>query len=317
MNAKKKKRSGVILAVSAGIFVITLSISSFFLMQIIGRMNRSANESLLTSSRVISGGLNDKITLDRELLFTLADLLALEQESTVGETLREYASSTDFFRFAYLNMQGEGVDSEGGTVRASDFPFDEIALSRGAVGLSAPYHGPSGRIQITYQAPVFQGGRQTGAVYADRVINDYNLPSLFSFHSGAGSAYVVDGGGNFIIKSRGTASEADIYNYLAAQGNGEAVLDTLRRVIAEQKSGTLGIVNQRAQSLLGFLPVESLEGCYLITVIPRTVLQQEATPIIVMLFTMFGLLLLSGLSVAALFAGRQVMKQDVDQWQDL
>jgi len=89
-EAKEKKKSGAILAASAGIFVIALSVSSFFLIQIIGRMNRSANQNLLTSSRVINEGLNNKITLDQEMLNTLADLLALEEEDVVGKTLCKY-----------------------------------------------------------------------------------------------------------------------------------------------------------------------------------------------------------------------------------
>lgn len=313
MKAKEKKKSGAILAVSAGIFVIALSISSFFLLQIIGRMNQSANQNLLTSSRVISEGLNNKITLDRELLSALTELLALEENGVIEETLREYADSTDFFRFAYIDMEGEGVDSEGNAVYVSDLPFDEIALSKGTDGMSAPYHGASGRIHITYQSPVFREGKQIGAVYADRIIDDYNLPTLFTFHNGAGSAYVVDGNGDFIIKSRGTASETDVYSYLAKQKNGAAIQDTLRRVIQEGKSGTLVVTNEAQPSLLGFLPVESPQGCYLITVVPRAVLQQEAKPIIIMLCTMFALLLLGGLSVATLFAGRQSMKADVRQ----
>ncbi len=310
---KAKTKPLVILAVSAGIFALALSVSSFFLVQIIGRMNKSANQNLLTSSRMISEGLNNKITLDQELLSTLSVLLALEKEEAIETTLREYADSTDFFRFSYVNMAGEGVDSEGASTLVSDFLFDETAFSEGKEGVSVPYHGPSGRIQITYQMPVMTEGRQTGAVYADRIINDYNLPTLFTFHNGEGSAYVVDSGGTFIIKSKGTAAAADIYGYLAKQGNDAAVQDTLRRVIEDGKSGTLAVMNGGQASLLGFLPVEAPQGCYLITVIPRTVLQQEATPIITMLCMMFALLLIGGISVAALLAGRQSMKADVQQ----
>ncbi|RGZ01764.1 response regulator [Clostridium sp. AM58-1XD] len=312
-DAKEKKKSGAILAASAVIFVIALSISIFFLVHIIGRMNRSANQSLLTSSRVINGGLNNKIALDRELLFTLADLLAMEQEDMIGETLEKYAESTEFYRFSYINMEGKGIDSEGHTVQISDLPFDESAISEGTDGLSAPYHGSSGRIQITYQSPVIKGEQQIGAIYADRIINDYNLPALFTFHNGAGSAYVVDSTGNFIIKSRGTEAKTDIYSYLAQQGNGEAVLETLRQVIRDGKTGTLVVLDGNENSLLGFLPVDAPQGCYLITVIPREVLQQEAAPIITMLCCMFCLLLLGGISIAGLLAGRQSMKADVKQ----
>ncbi|GAA6408357.1 hypothetical protein K040078D81_24740 [Blautia hominis] len=312
-GVKRKKRSVVILAVSAVIFLIAQSLSGFFLVQIIGRMNRSADQNLLTSSRVISEGLNNKIAVDRELVVTLTDLLAMEPENVMEETLREYAGSTDFFRFSYVNAEGEGIDSQGNFVQASDFPFDEPGISEGRGGLSAPYYGSSGRIQITYRCPVRKDGKQTGVIYADRIVNDYNLPTLFSFHNGEGSAYVVDSSGNFIIKSKGTAAEEDVYSYLEKQGNSESVQETLRQVIQEEKSGTLVVMNEDQKSLLGFLPIGEPEGCYLITVIPRTVLQREATPIIVMLCCMFCLLLLGGLAIAVLLAGRQSMKANVQQ----
>lgn len=119
----EKKKSYAILAASAGIFLIALSLSGFFLVQIIGRMNLSANQNLLISSRVIRGGLNNEIVLDRKLLGTLAELLALEQEDAIGETLEKYADSTDFFRFSFVDVEGNGIDSQGNTIHASDLNF--------------------------------------------------------------------------------------------------------------------------------------------------------------------------------------------------
>ena len=109
----EKKKSYAILASAAGIFLIALSLSSFFLVQIIGRMNLSANQNLLISSRVIRGGLNNEIVLDRKLLGTLAELLALEQEDAIGETLEKYADSTDFFRFSFVDVDIVIQEKEG------------------------------------------------------------------------------------------------------------------------------------------------------------------------------------------------------------
>lgn len=301
------------LAVPAGICVTALSISVFFLVQITGRMNLSANQNLLTSSKVISEGLNNKISLDRELLFTLADMLASEQESAVGETLLGYVKSTDFFHFTYITMDGEGVDSDGNLVHVSDLPFDDLALSSGKDGMSAPYYGASGRLQITYQSPVRKDEKQIGAIYADRVINDYNLPTLFTFNNGEGYAYVVDKNGNYIIESRGTAEQPDIYSYLAMQGNSRAVQNTLCEVIQEGISGTLVVINENQKSLLGFLPLDEPEGSYLITMIPRAVLQRESTPIIIMLYTMFTFLLIGAVAIANLVTGRQSMREEARQ----
>lgn len=313
MKTKPKKKSVATLALPAGICVAALSISVFFLMQIIGRMNLSANQNLLTSSKVISEGLNNKISLDRELLFTLANMLASEPESAIEETLQEYTESTDFFHFTYADMNGKGIGSDGKPVHVSDLPFDDLALSSGTDGMSDPYYGASGRLQITYQSPVRKDGQQIGAVYADRIINDYNLPTLFTFNNGDGYAYVVDRDGNYIIESRGTAEQPDIYSYLAMQGNSAAVQNTLREVIQEGKSGTLVVTNGNQKSLLGFLPIDAPEGCYLITMIPRAVLQRESTLVITMLYTMFGFLLITVAAIANLVIGRQSMKEEARQ----
>ena len=246
-------------------------------------------------------------------MFTLADMLASEQESAVGETLLGYVKSTDFFHFTYITMDGEGVDSDGNLVHVSDLPFDDLALSSGKDGMSAPYYGASGRLQITYQSPVRKDEKQIGAIYADRVINDYNLPTLFTFNNGEGYAYVVDKNGNYIIESRGTAEQPDIYSYLAMQGNSRAVQNTLCEVMQEGISGTLVVINENQKSLLGFLPLDAPEGSYLITVIPRAVLQRESTPIIIMLYTMFTFLLIGAVAIANLVTGRQSMREEARQ----
>ncbi|MFR3751706.1 MAG: hypothetical protein ACLTW9_03785 [Enterocloster sp.] len=45
------------------------------------------------------------------------------------ETLEKYADSTDFFRFSFVDVEGDGIDSRESTVHASDleFSFDDTA----------------------------------------------------------------------------------------------------------------------------------------------------------------------------------------------
>ena len=124
---------------------------------------------------------------------------------------------------------------------------------------------------------------------------------------------MVDKNGNYIIESRGTAEQPDIYSYLAMQGNSRAVQNTLCEVIQEGISGTLVVINENQKSLLGFLPLDEPEGSYLITMIPRAVLQRESTPIIIMLYTMFTFLLIGAVAIANLVTGRQSMREEARQ----
>ena len=108
-SENRDNRLWIMLGVTAGIFVLALSIAGLFLVKITDRMNQAANVSLLSSSDIINGGLDDKIALDQELLGSLANFLALEPEPQIAEVLSACAQSTDFFHFYYLNMDGEGV----------------------------------------------------------------------------------------------------------------------------------------------------------------------------------------------------------------
>ena len=71
---------------------------------------------------------------------------------------------------------------------------------------------------------------------------------------------MVDKNGNYIIESRGTAEQPDIYSYLAMQGNSRAVQNTLCEVMQEGISGTLVVINENQKSLLGFLPLDAPKG---------------------------------------------------------
>ena len=120
-----------------------------------------------------------------------------------------------------MGLDGTGIDSSAEPVDTASFPFEETALSRGKSGYSDAYVGSSGRPQITFQAPVCAGGRQVGALYADKTLSKYNDPALFTFSGGSGYAYVVDGdSGSWVIESTGSKTD-DIYGFLAQHNNGE------------------------------------------------------------------------------------------------
>ena len=56
MKTKPKKKSIAMLAVPADLCGCIINLCIFFLVQITGRMNLSANQNLLTSSKVIMRG---------------------------------------------------------------------------------------------------------------------------------------------------------------------------------------------------------------------------------------------------------------------
>ena len=92
-----------------------------------------------------------------------------------------------------MDLSGDGVDSRGEPVDVDSLPFEETALKMGQSGYSDVYIGDSGRLQITFQTPVYLNGEQVGALYADKAMSSYKDPSLLPSTAAPGFPFIVDG----------------------------------------------------------------------------------------------------------------------------
>lgn len=262
--------------------------------QIKEKMNISANTTLLNSTRMISDSLLNNFSSDQQQLETCANLFSridTGQAPDVVRALAEYTDATAFFRFYFIGADGQGWDSTGAGLSPRDLSFDEIALSQGKTGYSDAYIGASGRLQITFQTPVWIDGEQAGALYADKTMANYHSPSLFTFSGGAGSAYVVQADdGAWIIDSSASGTD-DLYTFLEKQHNDPAVSAALKNLIAEKRSGTIRIHYRQQDSFLCFIPLDCSHPWYLISILPQNILQQESAEILQLIsFALAGLL---------------------------
>lgn len=308
-KVKYEKKSLVIIAGVVGLLLLTSMFMTSLLGNITRKMNQSANETLLNSTRMIKSSLDNEFTTDAQLLETAAYLFSANgREADAVETLTNFAAATDFFRFYYVDMAGHGFDSLGQVVSADELPFEETARAEGERGCSDAYIGSSGRLQVTFQTPVFAEGRQIGALYADKTLVRYNSPALFTFSGGAGRSYVVDGSkGTWIIESTGTDAE-DIYAFLAQHGNDQRVQQTLEELLSAGKTGTISVEFGGESSILGFLPLENAQGWYLISVLPKRILLQESYEIMRMITITLIVLLIALVLLTLLLLSQQTMR---------
>ena len=255
-------------------------------------MNISANTTLLNSTRMISDSLLNNFSSDQQQLETCANLFSridTGQAPDVVRALAEYTDATAFFRFYFIGADGRGWDSTGAGLSPRDLSFDEIALSQGKTGYSDAYIGASGRLQITFQTPVWIDGEQAGALYADKTMANYHSPSLFT---GAARGYVVQADdGAWIIDSSASGTD-DLY---AVSGKAAQRSGCIRR--AEKfdcgKSVRNNPIQYRQQdSFLCFVPLDCSHPWYLISILPQNILQQESSEILQLIsFALAGLLI--------------------------
>lgn len=303
-----KKRSIIILS---GVVVLLL-LSAVFMFSMLGRitekMDHGSNQRMLDSARIVQSSIRRQLRNDEERLNSFAGLYALSGDfAEAGSILANYADATDFYRFFYINSDGAGIDSAGEKVDAGSLPFEDIALSRGLNGYSDAYIGNSGRLQITFQSPVWLDGEQIGALYADKTLSSYKDPSLFTFSNGAGYAFIVDGSGSWIIESTGSETD-DVYAFLEENGNGPVIQETLRGLLRNNQAGTMDIKFHGEDSILCFLPKGNSYKWYLLSIMPKSALQQESSEIINMVAISFAELAGALLLITVLLLSRESMK---------
>ena len=303
-----KKRSILILSSVAGLLVVSMILMLSMFGRITEKMDRSSNLRMLDSTRIIQSSIQGRFRNDEERLNSYAGLYSLRGgiQASPG-ILANFADTTDFYRFFYLDQNGIGIDSSGTTVEADSLPFEETALSLGESGYSDAYIGSSGRLQITFQAPVWLDGEQIGALYADKPISGYKDPSLFTFGEGAGHAFVVDDSGSWIIESMASETK-DIYTFLEENGNGSKVRETLKSLLQNGQAGTMDIRFQGEDSILCFIPKGNAYNWYLLSIMPKSVLQQESSDILHMVILSFVEVAAALLLITVLLLGREAMK---------
>lgn len=117
----------------------------------------------------------------------------------------------------------------------------------------------------------------------------------------------MDGNGAWIIESTGSESD-NVYEFLVENENGPRAVETLRELMLNKKAGTMQIRFHGQDSLLCFLPKGNSYNWYLLSVMPKSVLQQESSEIINMVIITFAELAGALLLITALLLSRESMK---------
>ncbi|MCJ7855417.1 response regulator [Lachnospiraceae bacterium NSJ-143] len=307
---KKYKKHSIIILVSI-IFLLfsTVVFMLSLLNQITLKMNQGSNETMMNLTRIIHSSINSQFSNDEQQLDSSANLFVLSGGAVdPAETLDNYAKSTEFFKYYYIDKSGYGIDGDGNAVDVKSLPFKETALSNGIRSYSEAYTGSSGRLQITFQTPVYFNGSQIGALYADKTLLRYNNPALFTFSGGNGNAYVVNGDdGSWIIESTGSKTDG-IYEFLEQNSNSPEVLDSLRNLMSNGQAGTIKVKLKGNESIMCFLPMENSYNWYLLSVMPKSILQRESSEIIKMVNITFIELTAALILITVLLLGRENMK---------
>ncbi|MCI9415274.1 MAG: EAL domain-containing protein [Clostridiales bacterium] len=270
---------------SAAVFCLLLIAAALYLTHYVRNLNKTMEEETVlhltetAEQNVVS--LQKQIAGDIRLLENVGSLLGRGGSIAMGEALdylRGMVEDGGFKRMGVILPDGQAHTTDGYVQDFSDRQYFHEALS-GRSSLSGTLTDKIGGGDINvYYAPILNGGKCLGVVFATHDTAVYReILSLSSF-GGKGSFYLVAADGEPVIRP----AEADTYidlsrNHMAdpdiAFSDPDAVTD-MRLHMMRGESGVLQCVDHGVTTYINYTPVDTdaVDSWYLISLAPSSVI---------------------------------------------
>lgn len=286
MKSGRQLRTDSVMTYVIVFFIVLSLVGTCFVMlrNMSRKMDDGAMASLTSTTRVIEETLELRIERDLKSLENIGVLVPKGWTTDIHE-LGDLCYQLGFQKIYLVSTAGQGMDSNGNPFQTTDFPFQEIALSKGRRGFSDAYCNEQDELQTTLQVPLYNAeGRLMGAVYGDVLLSQYYSSTLFHFYNDAGMTFVFDGGdGNWILKSLGSGdmdqATENIFSRLQQDGNSAEQIDAFQTAVREGRAETMEIRFSGEASFICFVPLPTSSDWYVATVIARDKLLQETAEV--------------------------------------
>lgn len=169
-------------------------------------------------------------------------------------------------------------------------------------GLAEPVIDPNTGVKMihVYQRFQMRDGVEAIAVKARTIMSIADSFSL-SFYQNQGFSYIVDMDGNVLIRSTHQNSNRtfqNLFDIIEMDGNDKIQIDSFKNDLNQKVSGVAKFQYQKDDYVYCYVPLKSQHGWYVISIIPNSVIMQQAENIIfraialcvliLFLFVLFG-----------------------------
>ncbi len=125
-----------------------------------------------------------------------------------------------------------------------------------------------------------------------------------SFYNDQGLAYVVNRRGDILLRSEGMLGERlydNIFDIVAGHNDEQAKIDDFIEALDHEETGSIIFSGQEGEFVYTYVPVESVEEWYLVSVVRKSAITAEADAILQNSLMVFGLLFVV-LALCAIFS---------------
>lgn len=307
-NAKKiQKNQSTLLALLIVICMgIILAGGLFYVSSLRGKLEEQAIHNVLAVTTQQQQAFDNFLSGDMERLHSFADYFA-QGDSDDVERIQQWLNAFDEVDAFYLVIDLEtGCFYNNKTYEISQMESEELAAYRelSGSGVRNLYTGLyTGNAMFGYYEcfTFADGGR--GVVQKSYDSSKISETFSLSFYNDQGLAYVVNHRGDILIRSVGMLGDRsydNIFDILEEHNDNQTKIDDFIKALNHNETGTIIFSGSNGEFVYTYVPVESVEDWYLVSVVRKSAITAETDAILQQTQMAVGLLLVV-LTVCAIF----------------
>lgn len=274
----KRRHLSVLLAAA----VLSLALLAGGMLLYIDHVNSSLWEqsaaSILELTSQGSNALDTFIQKDYDTLQVFASEMSerpSDDQAWIQSNLASFESPLKDSYFC-IDLTANRVYHNGGTADLSAEAAGQLAGMKDQ-GVLEPYNSAQSGVRSlgVYKRFTFGDGH-SGLVFKQHRLEDVTDRFALSFYNGSGFSYVVKNDGEVLIRSSNKNSNRtfkNLYDIIDLSGkNSELALTSFKEAMTDGQSGAAVFSYNKAQNLFCYVPISSVEGWYLVAIIPNSVI---------------------------------------------
>ena len=150
-------------------------------------------------------------------------------------------------------------------------------------GIEDPYLSDDTGLRMLgcYECFTFADGKK-GILRLEKLLSDISDEFSISFYGNRGFSYIVSRQGDILIRSKHRNSNhtfLNVFDIIDLDGNSAEALDSFRNALSEEKSGMARFRFNAEEYVYAYVPLDNTDGWHLISIIPHSVIMEQATQI--------------------------------------
>ena len=319
-NVKKYRQLWLVLPIVFCLGVIVYG-GIIYINNLRDNLTEQAIENVLTVTRQQQQAFDNFISADRERLHSYADFFSKYEDigpEDAQEMLTLFDDVKAVLSVSCLNEGWLATSADYDYQYMSDTSLETYRAFEGS-GVRSAYESIFSQEQMFgyYETFYFSSGHK-GIVQLSYEVDKFTDAFSLSFYNGHGLNYVVNQGGDILLRSAGMIGDhlySNIFEIINGTHVDSADVYRFASSLGSREPGTLTYEGQRGTYVYAYVPMESVDDWFLVSVVLLDAIAEEANNILMdsqqtLMLLVALLIVIVGFATAIWYTSRAIRKRD-------